>query len=214
MGALGMALLGIGLLLAGAGIGFWLAKLGQSVDEAKIEEARTALDDYRREVTEHFGETAGRFQALGQQYKELYEHLAKGSEQLCDTAAMDRELLFPLPGEAALTQRDEADPQALDDESSDANAEHAADTAALEAEEAADLVAADVADGEPGAADEAEVLEAHAEADEERDTADAAAESPAESQAEPADNVVELVPRSDSAAEEKDEKEDGERTYH
>ena len=94
MSALGIALLGIGLLVLGVGIGFYLARLGQSVDNAKLEEVETEFDDYRQQVTEHFGKTAEQIHTIGQQYRDLYEHLAAGSETLC---RLDAEAEPPFP---------------------------------------------------------------------------------------------------------------------
>jgi len=223
MGALGMALVAAGLILAGGGIGFWLGRLDRAVGEAKLEETRAELDEYRREVTEHFGQTAGHFQALGQQYKALYEHLADGSQKLCDTEALDKELLFPLAGEAALEQAAGDDPgETLDSTSSDTSAEEhsparddALEAAAVESE-TDEAVETDVAEAamDVGADDNdvsAEPRQSESAADE--DISAAGATDTAE---EPADNVVELVPRSESSGDDPDSggDKDDKRTYH
>ena len=202
----GTIIIAVGLILAGGGIGFWLGRLDRAVEQAKLEETRAELDEYRRQVAEHFGQTAGHFQALGQQYKALYEHLAHGSEKLCDAEALDRELPFPLAGEAALEQADSNSPadtldgSALDSKSSDDSSEPAGDEV---------LEAATV---------ESETDEALAEVAE--IGADVGGEISADDSnvsAEPADNVVELVPRSDSSSDDPDSGgsgKDNERTYH
>ncbi len=94
MSVMGIVLLGIGLFFAGAALGFLLGKRGQSAEHAKFEAVQTELDDYRREVSAHFGETASRFQSIGKQYKDLYEHLAAGSLALCDKQAMQEGIQF------------------------------------------------------------------------------------------------------------------------
>ena len=71
------------LLLAGAGIGFLLGRKGRSDATSKLEETRAEFDDYRKDVTRHFDQTAQQFQTIGQQYRELYEHMAKGAETFC-----------------------------------------------------------------------------------------------------------------------------------
>ena len=106
MSALGIALLSLGLLAAGAAIGFYLARLGQSAEQAKLDEVESEFDAYREQVTEHFAETASRFTAIGQQYRELYDHLATGSEALCLTDKIEGKLPFP-PAEASLIVADE-----------------------------------------------------------------------------------------------------------
>lgn len=111
MSALGIALLSLGLLAAGAAIGFYLARLGQSAEQAKLDEVESEFDTYREQVTEHFAETASRFTAIGQQYRELYDHLAAGSEALCLTDKIEGKLPFP-PAGAEQIAVDEADDEA------------------------------------------------------------------------------------------------------
>ena len=69
------------LLLLGAGLGYWL---GSRRESDKASEIQVELDTYRKQVTEHFGETAAHFQAIGGEYKKLYQHMAAGAGQLCD----------------------------------------------------------------------------------------------------------------------------------
>jgi len=94
MSVMGIVLLGTGLLFAGAALGFLLGKRGKSAEHARFEAVQSEFDDYRREVSAHFGETASRFQSIGKQYKELYEHLASGSLALCDKQAMQEGIEF------------------------------------------------------------------------------------------------------------------------
>lgn len=71
------------LLLVGAGAGFLLGRRGRSDANSKLEETRAEFDDYRKDVTRHFDQTARQFQSIGQQYRELYEHMARGAETFC-----------------------------------------------------------------------------------------------------------------------------------
>lgn len=87
----------IGLLIAGAGLGYWIAQLGVGRQAAKAENVQKSFDEYRREVTEHFGRTAEHFRLIGQQYRELYEHMASGADSLCDRRATDGKLPFEPP---------------------------------------------------------------------------------------------------------------------
>lgn len=89
-------------ILAGAGLGFWLGKMGRRNDVERIAEVETELAAYRDRVTEHFGQSAAHFQAIGQQYRALYEHMAAGSESLCELSASDGRLRFPRPDELVI----------------------------------------------------------------------------------------------------------------
>ena len=96
------------ILAAGTGLGFWIGNRRRSGDSAKASEVQEAFDDYRRNVTEHFGQTADHFQAIGKQYRELYEHMASGAEALCDIEDRSGTLSFPKAVAPALTDADAA----------------------------------------------------------------------------------------------------------
>ena len=85
--------LAIATLLIGAGIGYWLARLGTNKESAKRDEVEKEFETYRETVNEHFSTTASHFQSLGQQYRELYKHMAAGSQALC--SPKDGELALP-----------------------------------------------------------------------------------------------------------------------
>ena len=75
---------GVLLTVLGGGLGFWLGQKRGRQDAAKAGHVQEEYDAYRRQVADHFGATAGHFQALGLQVKELYDHMATGAESLCD----------------------------------------------------------------------------------------------------------------------------------
>jgi uncharacterized membrane-anchored protein YhcB (DUF1043 family) len=79
-------LVGAGILLfgLGLGLGYWFAHSQRKREATRASDIQNELDDYRRHVTEHFGETAQHFQTLGQQYQSLYKHMAQGADALCD----------------------------------------------------------------------------------------------------------------------------------
>lgn len=243
MSALGIALLSLGLLAAGAAIGFYLARLGQSAEQAKLDEVESEFDAYREQVTEHFAETASRFTAIGQQYRELYDHLATGSEALCLTDKIEGKLPFP-PAEAAQIAADEpreevelsasdAEPlaAAADEAPADVSADRDADGEA--AQEADRAVAAEIDSGdEPADAPVSDETADDGEAEHGSQTETAAAVQDDAETDEPlegeivaedtavSDNVVELVPRGEaredetSAAGETTDDGDDKRTYH
>ncbi len=84
----------IGLLAVGGGLGFWVAQVRMRGESTRADEVQKQFDDYRREVTQHFGGTAERFKAIGREYRELYEHMVGGAESLCDREALDVKLSF------------------------------------------------------------------------------------------------------------------------
>ncbi len=84
----------VALVAAGGALGFWLAHLRMRGESAKADEIREQFDDYRREVTQHFGRTAEHFKAIGREYRELYEHMASGADSLCGHEAFDVKLSF------------------------------------------------------------------------------------------------------------------------
>ncbi len=111
----GAAILLIGL---GMGLGFWLSHGLRKSEASKAADVQKELDEYRRHVTEHFGETAQHFKALGQQYQSLYRHMAHGAEALCDPAQSDAMLEFPAGDTAALAtdiDQTEATPESIKD---------------------------------------------------------------------------------------------------
>jgi uncharacterized membrane-anchored protein YhcB (DUF1043 family) len=50
----------------------------------ELEESKEELKNYRSEVTSHFQETAQKVNALTENYRSVYEHLALGAQSLCD----------------------------------------------------------------------------------------------------------------------------------
>ena len=70
-------LFGAGLLILGigVGIGMWIGNLNTRKASAKAGELEAALDNYRREVSEHFSQSAAHFQAIGGEYRKLYGEL-------------------------------------------------------------------------------------------------------------------------------------------
>ena len=91
-----IVLIGGSLFLLGIGavLGYLLAFRFIARDAKAVSDVQEELDEYRRSVTEHFGETAQHFQALGEQYQSLYRHLAKGAGSLCDPAQSNALLDF------------------------------------------------------------------------------------------------------------------------
>ncbi len=113
-------LVGAGILLLGLGLGlgYWFARSQRKREATRANDVRNELDIYRRHVTEHFGETAQHFQALGQQYQSLYKHMAQGADALCDPAQSDTLLGFAAGNAPAIMASDgqrESPPEVIRD---------------------------------------------------------------------------------------------------
>ena len=100
MNAILLASAGVVILLVGGGVGFWVGRSGIGGSKARVEKAEAELEEYKRGVTEHFGQTAEHFQAIGKQYRELYEHMASGAQVLCEPSEAGKQLLFPRGADA------------------------------------------------------------------------------------------------------------------
>lgn len=76
-------------LLAGFAIGWLLNRRFDSSQqrvrelEKRLADSDSAIDDYRRQVTEHFRGTAERVNRLTENYRELHAHLSSGAHDLC-----------------------------------------------------------------------------------------------------------------------------------
>jgi uncharacterized membrane-anchored protein YhcB (DUF1043 family) len=92
-----IVLIGAGacILLLGVGLGYWWGTVGRRQEADKASDLQQELDDYRRNVTEHFKSTAEQFQTIGKEYRKLYEHMAAGASSLCDKGLADERLNFP-----------------------------------------------------------------------------------------------------------------------
>ena len=108
---------GVLLLILGVALGYFVAAIRHSKTQARTDAVKAEYDAYRENVTGHFRETAVQFQALGEQYRSLYRHMADGAQALCETPATADAIGFspfpelPREGEAgAVTQPDEPVP--------------------------------------------------------------------------------------------------------
>ncbi len=173
-----MAAAGLLLLLVGASIGYLLGRKGRSDATSKLEETQTAFADYRKDVTRHFDRTAEQFQSIGQQYRDLYEHMAKGAEAFC--VPMEPGSALPFSSQTRLpTDSEEGDIVAAGPTELDAEAESEmpldeTPDVAGESEATAEMPAEANIDG--SAEDDVIVAEAET-ADSDADTAEATSDS-------------------------------------
>lgn len=198
MNEITMAAVALLLLLVGAGIGFMVGRKGRSNATSELEETRAEYDDYRKDVTRHFDKTAEQFHAIGQQYRDLYEHMAKGAEAFCVPTEPGSALPFsaqtrlPTDIEEAEAVIDEAPELIAEELPQDAVIEETVEEAPLKTEATADEMPEEGAE----AADEAAEPELAADAVDKAD----------EPTSEEGDPAVEPTPES--------RKEDSERIYH
>lgn len=105
---------GVLLLILGVALGYLVAAIRHSKTQARTDAVKAEYDAYRENVTGHFRETAVQFQALGEQYRSLYRHMADGAQALCETPATADAIGFsPFP---ELTQKGEAGAETQPDE--------------------------------------------------------------------------------------------------
>lgn len=154
---------GLVLLGAGVGIGYWLALNGR--DRGKAEAIQAEFDEYRRQVGSHFEQTAQHFRTIGREYRSLYDHMASGAEQLCETRATDERLSFdPHPGPTPPGESPQVvdPPQVAAEDSEPAEAESQPETVIEESVSAVDEstpeTRARAAGGESAPAEEQEEL--------------------------------------------------------
>lgn len=158
------AALAIGALIVGVGAGYWFARAGNALNSAKLSEVEDEFEAYRGQVTEHFAQTANHFQSLGQQYRELYDHMAAGSQTLCRSGEAASSLPFVAADPAAVgfeesdsvtTDGEAEEVAATADDGEEASAEPESDTAAeAEATAEPEATAESEASAEPAAAAE------------------------------------------------------------
>ena len=113
-------------LIIGAVGGFAIGRSGDRVRKRaaalqdELNSVNVELNEYRGRVTRHFARTAELVDSLAANSRDIYNHLAQGSQQLCDTRAVrmqqDKpEVLQKKPGSAdAVPDADaKADPAAV-----------------------------------------------------------------------------------------------------
>lgn len=97
-------LTGFGCLAVGIAIGYLLAgrlnnnpaKIGEL--EQQVQDLQRSSSRYREEVSEHFSTTAELVQQMTDSYKDVYQHLANGAQDLCSGEVASK--LLPTSSEA------------------------------------------------------------------------------------------------------------------
>lgn len=86
-----MWLTGIVCLAIGVASGLLIARRLDSTSPGKVEELEARVlelqrfhDDYREHVSDHFSMTADLVQQMTESYRDVYQHLARGAQDLCN----------------------------------------------------------------------------------------------------------------------------------
>lgn len=210
MSALGIALIGFACFLAGLGIAYWFIKTDSTINAEKAENLKKDMDSYKADVNEHFAETARHFQQIGEQYRDLYVHMAKGAENLLGIEGEEAQKRFPLIAPAAAAAAASA-------ESAAESTGEVIDSAAVETEVPVETQSSEldetvqaIADGDIQSEATAEAEQAEAQAAAESDeqegepTAEADVESETEASAQETDeydgDTVEMAALDDDSA--------------
>lgn len=83
-------------LLFGAMIGMLLTLLFERRKSGgrTVEDLQREMDDYKEEVGKHFATTSELFRDMTEKYRDVYNHLASGSQHLCEDAMEHARLEF------------------------------------------------------------------------------------------------------------------------
>ena len=175
------------ICLAGGGLLGFLLGRGGGKQKQRAEALEQEFEDYKRNVTEHFGKTAEHFQSIGRQYRELYEHMASGASSLCEEDDRTR-LAFP----SLLTIEAVAETNPVTEPALDAapQAEPADEAEATAEAEVAEAETAGAEAAEPGAPETAEAA-----GDAEPETADEVIEAAGDT---PDEEAVDMAARDDA----------------
>ncbi len=171
-------------VLVGLGLGFFAGRLSGRGNNQKLADVEAELETYRQSVSEHFSQSAEHFQAIGRQYRELYEHMAAGSEKLCVGAPSDGQLKFPRPDEvsaekpAASEETVDAEPAETANETIEAEAD--APSEDVTSSDADKIAVEQEAEAEPKSAEAADEPEKEASAEVEADVDIEAPKAPAD----------------------------------
>lgn len=88
---------GIVCLAIGVAAGLLIARRVDSSSPGKVEELEARIqelqrfhDDYREHVSDHFSTTADLVQQMTDSYRDVYQHLARGAQDLCSEEIASR----------------------------------------------------------------------------------------------------------------------------
>jgi len=80
-------LIAIVVLAVGGVIGYFAGRssaTGESSQKRQVDELKTEINQYKDSVANHFQQTATMINEMNDSYKSVVQHLAQGSQDLCD----------------------------------------------------------------------------------------------------------------------------------
>lgn len=97
-------------LVTGGVIGYFAGRFGTSATKQRdlnlqLEDSQRQLDAYKQQVNQHFERTAELVNDMTESYKAVHQHLATGSEALCDADTSKLEAAPIKPGIADQTEK-------------------------------------------------------------------------------------------------------------
>ncbi|MDR0218381.1 MAG: DUF1043 family protein [Enterobacteriaceae bacterium] len=73
----------IGFIIGALAVRFGSTKLRQqNAEQAELEKNRAELEEYRKELVSHFARSAELLDNMARDYRQLYQHMAKSSNEL------------------------------------------------------------------------------------------------------------------------------------
>ncbi len=81
-------------------LGLFLGVIGTQLFERRktggrtVDDVQSELDDYKEEVGKHFATTSELFRDMTEKYRDVYNHLATGSQALCEDSMEHARLEF------------------------------------------------------------------------------------------------------------------------
>lgn len=92
--------------------------------ESRLASTQQKFDSYREQVSQHFLKTSDLVQKMTSSYRDVYEHLASGSQALCEEPVATPQLDIPqqpvLGSESSSDQDKRAEPETAENEFTDA----------------------------------------------------------------------------------------------
>lgn len=95
-----LILIVVAAVIVGAGLGISLMVMMQRSQNGgkSLSTLRQEKENYQHEVDAHFEKTAHLFKDMTENYRQLYEHMASGAQNLCKAEAVIQPLDLPSPG--------------------------------------------------------------------------------------------------------------------
>lgn len=103
----GLLFFALGVVAGGIAAYLFMGRRNHSRElEAELADLRERFSDYRFQVTSHFMHTSELLQEMTRSYREVYEHLGSGAQQLCDKDVNAMQTEFPKKSRLPDTDQD------------------------------------------------------------------------------------------------------------